>query len=69
VDWKVRIKNALFIIMGAYFTAVASMIPLWFAGAGMLKGFAFTTIVGISFGVLIARPAYAAIVELLLKEE
>lgn len=69
IDWKIRIKNALYIIMGAYLTAVASMIPLWFAGAGMLKGFAFTTIVGISFGVLIARPAYAALVEILLKEE
>ncbi len=68
-DWKVRIKNALYIIMGAYFTAVASMVPLWFAGAGMLKGFAFTTIVGISFGVLIARPAYAALAEILLKKE
>ncbi len=68
VNWKVRIKNALFIIMGAYLTAVASMIPLWFAGAGMLKGFAFTTIVGISFGVLVARPAYAAVVEILSNE-
>ncbi|MEK6938986.1 MAG: hypothetical protein AABX04_08160 [Nanoarchaeota archaeon] len=68
-DWKVRIKNALYIIMGAYLTAVASMIPLWFAGAGMLKGFAFTTIVGISFGVLVARPAYAAVAEILLKKE
>ncbi|MBI4983184.1 hypothetical protein HZC32_00880, partial [Candidatus Woesearchaeota archaeon] len=69
IDWKIRIKNALFIIMGAYLTAVASMIPLWFAGAGMLKGFAFTTIVGVSFGVLIARPAYAAVAEILLKKE
>lgn len=68
VNWKVRIKNALFIIIGAYLTAVASMIPLWFAGAGMLKGFAFTTIVGISFGVLVARPAYAAVVEKLSNE-
>ncbi|MFA6461468.1 MAG: hypothetical protein WCV90_04315 [Candidatus Woesearchaeota archaeon] len=68
-DWKIRIKNALYIIMGAYLTAVASMIPLWFAGAGMLKGFAFTTIVGVSFGVLVARPAYAAIAEILLKKE
>jgi preprotein translocase subunit SecD len=68
-DWKTRIKNAMFIVMGAYFTAVASMLPLWFAGAGMLKGFAFTTIVGLSFGVLIARPAYAAIAEVLLKKE
>jgi len=68
-DWKVRIKNALYIIMGAYLTAVASMIPLWFAGAGMLKGFAFTTIVGVSFGVLVARPAYASLAEILLKKE
>lgn len=69
VDWKIRIKNALFIIMGAYLTAIASMVPLWFAGAGMLKGFAFTTIAGISFGVLIARPAYAAVVEILSTEQ
>ena len=63
LDWKRRIKNALVIIVGAYLTTVSGMIPLWFAGAGMLKGFAFTTIAGLSFGVLIARPAYAAMVE------
>jgi len=57
----------MFIVMAAYFTTCAGMIPLWFAGAGLLKGFAFTTIVGISFGVLIARPAYAAVIERLLK--
>ena len=66
-DWKQRVKNAMFIVMAAYFTTCAGMIPLWFAGAGLLKGFAFTTIVGISFGVLIARPAYAAVIERLLK--
>jgi preprotein translocase subunit SecD len=67
-DWKKRIKNAMAIIMAAYFTTVVGMIPLWFAGAGLLKGFAFTTIAGISFGVLIVRPAYAAMIETLLKE-
>jgi len=67
-DWKEKIKRAMFIVMAAYFTTCAGMIPLWFAGAGLLKGFAFTTIVGISFGVLVARPAYAAAVEILLKE-
>ncbi len=66
-DWKEKIKRAMFIVMAAYFTTCAGMIPLWFAGAGLLKGFAFTTIVGISFGVLIARPAYAAIIEILVK--
>lgn len=66
-DWKRRVKNAMFIVMGAYLTTLAGMLPLWFAGAGLLKGFAFTTIVGISFGVLVARPAYAAVIEHLLK--
>jgi len=66
---KQRIKHAMFIVFGAYLTTTAGMIPLWFAGAGLLKGFAFTTIVGISFGVLVARPAYAAIIEVLLKDK
>jgi len=67
-DWKKRIKKAFFIIMAAYFTTAVAMIPLLFAGAGLIKGFAITTIMGITFGVLIARPAYAAVVEILLKE-
>ena len=68
-DWKRKIKNAMFIVMGAYFTTLAGMFPLLWAGAGLLKGFALTTIAGISFGVLIARPAYAAIIEYLLKDK
>src|SRR3989344_1349371 len=68
LDWKSRIKNALFIIMGAYVINLGSLIPLFWAGAGLLKGFALTTIIGMSVGVLIARPAYAAIIEILLKE-
>lgn len=66
-DWKKKLKNAMFIIIGAYLTVVAGMIPLWFAGAGLLQGFAFTTIVGVSFGVFIARPAYAALLKILVK--
>ncbi len=68
LDWKSRIKNALFIIMGAYVINLGSLVPLFWAGAGLLKGFALTTIVGMSVGVLIARPAYAAIVKILLEE-
>jgi preprotein translocase subunit SecD len=67
-NWKDRIKNAFFIIMAAYFTTLVAMIPLIFAGAGMLKGFALTTIIGVSVGVFITRPAYASIIEILLKE-
>ncbi len=67
-DWKRKIRNAMAIIIGAYLTTSSGMVPLWFAGAGLLKGFAFTTIAGLTFGVLIARPAYAKIIEILLKD-
>ncbi len=68
VNWKERIKRALFIIMGAYLTTVVAMIPLLRAGAGLLKGFALTTIIGASIGFLVTRPTYAKIVEILLKD-
>ena len=62
-------KNAFFIIFAAYFAGVASMIPLMFAVAGLLKGFALTSIIGITIGVFITRPAFAAVAEQLHKEE
>ncbi|MBI2573276.1 hypothetical protein HYV86_05425 [Candidatus Woesearchaeota archaeon] len=68
LDWKTRIKNAMYIVFGAYLVNFAGLIPLLFAGAGLLKGFALMTIVGASFGVLVARPAYAAIVEIILND-
>jgi len=68
VNWKERIKRALFIIMGAYLTTVVAMIPLLRAGAGLLKGFALTTIIGVSIGVLVTRPTYANIIEILKKD-
>ncbi|MFH1065424.1 MAG: PDZ domain-containing protein [Nanoarchaeota archaeon] len=67
-NWKNRMKRAFFIIFAAYATVVASMIPLWNAGAGLLRGFAVTTIVGVTIGVFITRPAFAAIVERLFKD-
>jgi len=67
-NWKEKIKRALFIIMAAYFTTVVAMIPLMSAGAGLLKGFAITTIMGVSIGVFVTRPAFAAMIEVLLKE-
>jgi len=68
-SWKDKIKNAFFIIMASYFTLVVAMIPLLSAGAGLLKGFALTTIIGVSIGVFITRPAFAKIAEILLKNE
>jgi preprotein translocase subunit SecD len=67
-DWKKRIKNAFFIIIGAFLTTVFALFPLLSAGAGLLKGFALTTMIGAVIGVFIARPAYAAVIEILLKE-
>lgn len=59
---KERIKRALFIIVGAFFTIIAAMLPLFWAGAGLLRGFALTTILGVTIGILITRPAFAEIV-------
>ena len=68
-SWKEKIKRAFFIIFAAYFTAVGSMFPLLFAGAGLLKGFALTTIIGVTIGVFITRPAFAAIIEGLVDKD
>jgi len=67
-NWKRKLKQAMFIIMGAYFTTLFAMGPLLFAGAGLVKGFALITIAGITFGVFVSRPAYAAILEVLLRD-
>ncbi len=63
ISLKEQIKKAFFIIFVAYAIGVASMIPLFWAGAGLFTGFALTTILGISIGVFITRPAFAAIIE------
>jgi len=67
-DWKQRIKNAFFIIMASYFTVLVALMPLVFAGAGLLKGFAITTILGASIGVFISRPVFARVIEILLRD-
>jgi preprotein translocase subunit SecD len=67
---KQRIKKALFIIVTAFTTTFVALIPLTgflgfmgigAASAGLLKGFAITTLIGITTGVLISRPAFADI--------
>ncbi len=57
-----RLKRALFIVVATYFTALASLLPLYWAGAGLLRGFAVTTMMGITVGVLITRPAFVEII-------
>ncbi|KHO55452.1 MAG: preprotein translocase subunit SecD [archaeon GW2011_AR19] len=60
---KEKLKRAFTIILSAYFTALVSLLPLLWAGAGLLKGFAITTIIGITIGILITRPAFTDIVK------
>ena len=66
-NWKEKVKRAFTIIMLAYLTVVVAMVPLIFAGAGLLKGFAITTIIGVTIGVFVTRPAYSSFVEIMLK--
>ena len=67
-NWKERIKRAFSIIMTSYFTVFVALLPLIFAGAGLLKGFAIITILGASIGVFISRPMFARVIEILLKD-
>ncbi len=60
---KQRIKSAFFIIFSSWFATVAAMLPLFIIGLSALRGFALTTIVGVTVGVFITRPAYGRIVE------
>jgi len=60
---KQRMKRAFAIILGTYFTALVALLPLYWAVAGLFKGFAVTTIIGITTGVLITRPAFVDMVK------
>jgi len=66
---KEKIKRAFFMIFAAYATVLVSLLPLWFAGAGLLRGFALTTAIGISVGVFITRPAFGDILSRITKQD
>jgi preprotein translocase subunit SecD len=57
------INRAFFIIARNVATAVMAMLPLFFSGIVEVVGFATSTIFGALLGLVISRPAYAAIVE------
>jgi preprotein translocase subunit SecD len=65
LNLKQKIKRAFTIIMAAFFTSAVSLLPLLWAGAGLLKGFAIMSLIGISIGVLITRRAFADIVRII----
>ena len=58
-----KYNKALDMIWNSAATVVAAMFPLIFLGTGMLKGFAITIVIGVTVGIMITRPAYAAILE------
>lgn len=66
---KERMKRAIFIVASAYFTALVSLLPLYWAGAGLFRGFAITTIIGITAGVLITRPAFTEMIRMIEEKE
>jgi len=65
---KERMKRAFAIILGAFMTSFVAMLPLYWAAAGFFKGFAITTLIGITAGVLITRPAFTDMVGLMEKD-
>jgi preprotein translocase subunit SecD len=66
VSSRKRLKNAIFIIMIAYFTTLAAMLPLMFAGLKMIQGFAFMILIGVTVGVFVTRPAYAGMLRIFM---
>jgi preprotein translocase subunit SecD len=65
---KEKIKRAFSIIFGSFATIFVAMIPLWWAGAGMMRGFALTTIAGVCIGVFVTRSAFGDIIRQISKE-
>ena len=64
---KRRVKKAFRIIVIAALTTFAAMVPLF--GIYELRGFALVTLFGVLVGILVARPAYAKMAEVLLENE
>ncbi len=58
-----KLEQAFFIIVSSGATTIGAMLPLFVIGAGAIKGFAFTTILGVLIGILITRPTFSKILE------
>lgn len=68
-DTEERIGHAFAIIKTNVIVASLSMIPLLFSGLVEIIGFAISTILGSLLGYLLSRPAYAAIVGMIIGRE
>ncbi len=58
-----KVGTAMFVILASFGTMVAVMFPLMFIGVGSVRGFAVTTIIGVTIGYFFTRPAYLGILE------
>jgi len=63
-----RMEEATHIVLTSWITTTVAMIPLFFLGLGLLKGFALTTIAGITIGVFITRPAYREVIKVIVRK-
>ncbi|MFH0830300.1 MAG: hypothetical protein V1887_04025 [Candidatus Aenigmatarchaeota archaeon] len=67
--FKQRLKRAFFMIFGSAGTVVAAMLPLAIIGIGVMRGFAIVTMMGVFIGILVTRPAFARIAEVIIERE
>ncbi|MBI2445690.1 hypothetical protein HYV43_04850 [Candidatus Micrarchaeota archaeon] len=63
VSTKRRFQDAFYIVFTTAGLAFASMLPLLLSGIVEIAGFAVAAILSVIVGILITRPAYAAVVE------
>ncbi|AFK21927.1 preprotein translocase subunit SecD [Pyrococcus sp. ST04] len=63
-----RMGRAFFIILASATTTIVAMSFLFKFFVGGLRGFAFTTILGVLIGILVTRPAYGEIAKFLIGE-
>ncbi len=64
---RVKLKRAFFVIFTTASTTIVAMLPLLMSNFANVKGFAFTTIIGVLIGVFITRPAFARVIKILLE--
>jgi preprotein translocase subunit SecD len=69
LSFKEQIKEASFIIFAAFGSGIAAMLPLIFIGLGQVRGFAITTLIGMTGGVFITRPAFLVMMEAISDEK
>jgi len=66
---KQRLRKSFSIIFGSAATVIMGVAPMFFVGIGVMRGFAVTTTIGIFIGVIITRPAFSRVAEIILGKE